>query len=99
MANRTKRVGKLYLLWAEQSTILKIGYTERDVNTRALEIEAMSPLPLRILAEKIGTERDEAMLHRRLRKFRSHGEWFSLPETVVWQLLGWFGVEHPLCRS
>lgn len=97
MANRTKRnirkttSGKLYLLWGEGTHSFKVGFTRGFVNNRAYTIEAYSPVRLRILGQKSGSMEDEKDLHGALSRYRSHGEWFVLPEPVVWRLLEFFG--------
>jgi hypothetical protein len=83
---------RVYVLWAEGTRRFKIGYTRGLVDDRAAAIMAMSPLPLRIVAEALGTRRDEMRLHAALRQYRSHGEWFSLPEPAVWWLLRQCGI-------
>lgn len=83
--------GWLYLLWAENSTIFKIGFTQVGVAERATVIESMSPLPIRVLGAIQGSRFDEGSLHIELGQYRSHGEWFSLPEEAVWPLLQRFG--------
>ena len=85
-------VPRLYMLWAEGSSVFKIGFTTRSISLRASEIEASSPLPLRVVASRFGSREDEQAIHARLRTYRTHGEWFSLPEAIVWHVLAWFGV-------
>lgn len=87
--------GWIYLLWAEGTSVFKIGFTQRSVNERAVVIEANSPLPLRIVAEREGSRYEESGLHLALRAFHSHGEWFDLPEAVAWSVLERFGVDVP----
>jgi hypothetical protein len=84
--------GRVYLLWAEGTQIFKLGFTDRTVNQRARMIEFNSPLPLRIVGDIPGTMRDERSMHAMLARFREHGEWFRLPEDVLWQVLRWFGL-------
>lgn len=101
MAKGTKRNnatpnGSLYFLWAQWTTSFKVGFTRGPVGNRAFDIEASSPVPIRILASKPGTMCDEKKLHASLREYRSHREWYVLPEPVVWQVLQFFGVGIPL---
>lgn len=59
---------------------IKIGYA-LDPKTRLAQIQTMSPVFLRILAQIKGNRKNEIELHRRLAEFRSHGEWFDpVPE-------------------
>ena len=84
------------MLWAEGTTRFKIGFTrESTADKRALQLMASSPFPLRIIATKAGTTRDEQEAHFLAHAFRTHGEWFALPEAAVWWLLRWFGVALP----
>lgn len=91
-----EKQSSLYVLWAEYTWLFKVGYMHGSVDERALQIAAMSPLPLRIVAERAGGRRDELALHIALRQYRDHGEWFFLPEHAVRWLLGQFGItsEH-----
>lgn len=88
----TRRKPTVYLLWAVGTRRFKIGYTAGSVDVRAAQIAAMSPLPLRIVAERAGDVALERALHAELRRFRLHGEWFSLPEQAVWRVLEQFGI-------
>lgn len=83
----------VYVLWAEGTHRFKVGYTRVGVDRRALEIAAMSPLALRIVAEAQGGPPMERRLHDALRRYRVHGEWFDLPEDAVWWLLGQCGAD------
>lgn len=83
--------GSVYLLWGEGTTRFKVGFTHGNVDNRAATIMAYSPVPLRILGARYGSPQDEKLLHYELRSYRVHGEWFSLPEPIVWSLLRWFG--------
>lgn len=94
--NKSKTIGSLYFLWAERTQSFKIGFTRGPLWKRAYDIEASSPVPIRVLAGKSGTMRDEKELHQSLRRYRSHREWYVLPEDMVWQILQWFGVEIPV---
>lgn len=85
--------GFVYLLWGEGTQSFKIGFTRDNAGIRAGVIEKYSPVPIRIQGVIPGTVQDERALHRRLRAYRSHGEWFVLPEKVVWEVLSWFGKE------
>jgi len=84
-------LGCLYLLWGEGTHSFKIGFTRVSVHARASTIQAFSPAPLRIEGVIAGTLRDEKRLHRQFHAYHSHGEWFSFPEPVAWQVLALFG--------
>ena len=86
-----QNMGIVYLLWGEGTMSFKIGFTREDVHYRAAIIEAYSPVRILIQGTFAGTLNDERVLHLQLHRFRSHGEWFVLPENVVWDLLAHFG--------
>jgi len=90
--------GRVYLLWCEGSTLFKIGFTRGGVDDRARQIQTSCPLPIRIQGELAGSTRDEDLLHKECRPYRTVGEWFNLPEAVVWKLLVWFG-RGTTCQS
>ena len=90
-----KATARIYVLWAEGTNRFKVGYTSRNVGSRAAEIEAASPFPLRIIGSRVGTKADEQQIHRRLRRHHVQHEWFMLPESVVWQLIRWLGSKVP----
>ena len=90
-ARRLVRTGWVYLLWAEGTQRFKIGFTARDVGRRAAEIDGMSAFPVRIQGRIEGTPSTEKRLHRYFRRFRSHGDWFALPEPAAWDALRIFG--------
>lgn len=103
MAKKVKEnKGRGYLLWAKDTSFFKIGFTKGCVDQRTIQIQTSSPLVLLIQGERQGTRRDEAGLHSKLSEYRVSGEWFSLPETVLWPLLAFFGRSIPreaACQS
>ena len=66
---------------------IKVGMTRRDPAINRLpEIETMSPRQLEILAV-IKTTRPELLenlIHKELKQFRHHGEWFDRDATLAW---------------
>lgn len=93
MGSVSQNGGFVYLLWGEGTQSFKIGFTRDNPGIRAGIIESNSPVPLRIVGVTSGTIQDERRMHYQLHQYRSHGEWFVLPEDVVWQVLAWFGQE------
>ncbi len=83
------RQGEIYVVWAEYTTLFKVGHTRRGVGSRVGEIQPNSPIPLRIVGVWTGSKKDERRLHHKYRNFRQHNEWFNLPEEAVKALLGW----------
>lgn len=66
----------VYVIGSPGSSTVKIG---RSINPkrRLSEIQAMSPVPLAILAVHVGDHEVETYLHRRFASARQHGEWFT----------------------
>lgn len=62
--------------------LIKIGYTE-DVEFRCKALQAMSPVELKLVAviEDVDSK-FEKELHKRFKKFRSHGEWFFINDEL-----------------
>lgn len=86
--------GRVYLLWGESTQSFKIGWTGKpSVDDRALVIQNHSPVAIRILGALQGGIREERALHQELAAYRTHGEWFRLPEEIVWRLLEMFGAD------
>lgn len=56
---------------------MKIGYS-KNPRKRLMEIQAFSPLKLRIIAELDAPRYIERQLHKIFHAFRSHGEWFHV---------------------
>lgn len=73
----------VYALQCEETGNIKIGVAE-DWRQRIKSIQSMSPTKLElvfcIVAE---SRRFESYLHRKLSKFRIHGEWFTADKEVV----------------
>jgi hypothetical protein len=78
---------KIYLLWAERTPFFKVGITRQTVGKRASNIQTDCPFPLRVIGYFPGCRADEKALHEQLASYRTHGEWFALPEEEVWKLL------------
>lgn len=60
--------------------MVKIGFTDGETPEQRLKAcQTGSPVKLKIIGFiPAGRRNTEAMLHRRFRKHRSHGEWFYL---------------------
>lgn len=83
--------GWVYLMWCKGTMRWKIGYS-RNVKTRWEALSCASPFPLIVAAAKPGRMADEQDLHIEFRQYRTHREWFDLPESAVWKLLERFGI-------
>lgn len=67
-------------------TPIKIGRTNRDPEKDRLpEIETMSPFPLKLIwsFKTYRPELAERQIHKHLRPFRMHGEWFEREPTLA----------------
>lgn len=60
---------------------VKIGFAT-DVAERFANIQAMSPVPLTLLASYKGTWREEQALHVHFAPTRIHGEWFIMTQEL-----------------
>lgn len=67
---------RVYLIGAGRGQPVKIGRTV-DVPRRCAQLQATSPVPLRVLWSTPGTPDLETHLHARFRAKRLHGEWFD----------------------
>lgn len=61
---------------------VKIGRTT-DIATRIGVMQTGSPLRLELLAIDFGTRGNERFIHRALKSYRTHGEWFERNDIVV----------------
>jgi hypothetical protein len=95
----TEKRPKVYVLWAEGTDRFKIGYTADPIRKRCTAIDYMSPIPLRVVAVTPGDRAKERDLHFALRSFRTHGEWFRLPEDAAWWLFDQCGVDVEAVKS
>jgi hypothetical protein len=68
-------VQSVYFLEAAGTGLVKIGCAI-DVAGRWADLSTMSPVPLSLLAVLPGGRDREQELHRLLREYRHHGEWF-----------------------
>lgn len=71
----------VYFVQARSGGPIKIG-TTRDLQRRLASMQAGSPVELVVLATVPGDSRTENALHKRLTKYRLHGEWFLDTEEV-----------------
>lgn len=78
----------IYFIEAVGAGLVKIGFTERDAESRMRELQTASPHRLRLLTTMSGTASDEAELHAALAHLRVSGEWFR--DEGELRLLRWF---------
>jgi hypothetical protein len=73
-ADRSTAFSKCYFIGGDRG-LIKIGHSIDPV-TRLADIQACSPIRLRILALRAGGADREAAYHQEFFDFREHGEWF-----------------------
>lgn len=72
----------VYFLQPKEGGNIKIGFT-RTLYKRFGEIQACSPLPLKIILLIDGTEYLEQSLHSKFHRHRVHYEWFKPHEEIL----------------
>lgn len=80
----TTSYGFVYLIACQGINRVKIGYSA-DPNKRLKELSTGAPGQLVLLATWRGTQKHEAMLHKRLDKYRSQLEWFEIDAHLAMQ--------------
>lgn len=76
-----RRPMHLYVIQASTGEI-KIGKAA-DPLKRLATLQTGSPVPLKLVRVVDGAGRIEGALHRRLRNFRLHGEWFTADALIA----------------
>ena len=71
----------IYFLQGVDGGPIKIGIS-KSIRARIKQIQANSPVQLRVIGLCRGTSRDEANFHKQFAEFRLHGEWFSDCEQI-----------------
>lgn len=83
-STRPGAVAGVYVLKAEGVAHYKIGVAS-DVTARVAQVQAASPLPLKIVACIEGRPRTvEQWIHKVLWRHRLHGEWFRECRAILW---------------
>lgn len=79
---------RLYVIRAVGTNLVKVGVSG-DVERRLRQLQAGSPVELRVEERIVGTRTTEAHAHRLLKQhgFHRHGEWFELTSDQVKWLL------------
>lgn len=83
----------VYFIQAENGSV-KIGRT-KNLRQRLVDLQAMSPLRLRLVAWSTARPGYESFLHYRFAGARLHGEWFR-PESDLLALAGSIGAAGEL---
>jgi len=66
-----------YFIKSEDDTLLKIGKS-RDIGARLASLQTGSPQKLVLIGMFPNNGNLEKKLHKRLRQYRTHGEWFKI---------------------
>lgn len=90
--------GVVYMIGAAGSRLVKLGFSSR-IERRLADLQRMGPAVLTLLWTTPGGRPLESRLHKHLRQYRCHGEWFDFgdadPIVVVTQALDEVTVEAP----
>jgi hypothetical protein len=70
------------IYFIQGADLVKIGYTHEPIEKKLREVQAFSPVELRLVALLDGGRLEEAELHKRFAKARRHSEWFILTDGV-----------------
>ena len=62
---------------------IKIGYTDRDVESRLKSLQTGNPKKLVLLGQMDGNESKEAELHEQFKALRANGEWFKSSSVLI----------------
>lgn len=66
---------------------IKIG-TSRNIKKRLNELQANSPVKLKVLSTIGGGRREESKLHRIFKKYRMYNEWFRPEDELIKYIFG-----------
>jgi hypothetical protein len=88
---KSQKEGYLYLVWMRGTSFFKIGFSMQP-ESRVKGLQTASPLELILVGITLGDVFQERRFHRVLEPYRGdcEGEWFDLPEHVVWGLMSIF---------
>ena len=86
MARSAKR-GTLYILKAEGTDAVKIGFTSLDLSKRVRDLQTGCPHDLKLVASIEGTKGQESEIHETLRDYRIRGEWYDINGLPVGRLV------------
>lgn len=80
---------KVYVIRGVGTKNYKIGYSRNPLHKRIDELALGSAVDLELVGYGRGTQSLERKLHKWLKFYRRRGEWFELPDRVLWWLLGY----------
>ncbi len=76
-------MGKIYFIQQNDNGPIKIGYTNNDIASRLYELQSANPVKLKILGSFPGGPKDEKEIHKKFKKYKLLGEWFSPDEELI----------------
>jgi hypothetical protein len=79
--------GELVYAIADGAGFVKIGRTRGSPEIRLRDLQTGNPRPLALVGYTSTVS--ERQLHRRLGRWRTHGEWFRATPQVLAELVGW----------
>lgn len=88
----SKETSFVYLIVAEGTDRAKVGYA-RNPDERCKALQNGSPVKLSVAQRVEGKQADEKHLHKSLKRFHVHGEWFRLTADSREILDSFFGDE------
>ncbi len=77
------------MLWAVGTPLFKFGIAASP--RRIHDVQACSPIELIVVGTVEGSLQTERNIHQTLKRYRVRGEWFRLPESIVWRMASVFG--------
>lgn len=87
------RTSDVYLMWAEGSSFFKIGITT-NILSRINALKTACPFPIILVAMFCGKHTDERNTHKEFNPYRTKGEWFNFPNTIVPFVFEYFKHRH-----
>lgn len=84
--DEVRKAHRVYFIGPSDDGPVKIGFTTH-LATRLQQLQTASPVPLRIIANVVGTRLIEALLHRWFRRWHIRGEWFDMDVDRVYHAI------------
>lgn len=84
-----------FIYFVRCNEFIKIGVAS-NVEERVAGMQTGNPYPLEVVKviESANAEQEEEMIHVSLERYRVHGEWFKLPDSII-ELLSFTNIIYP----
>lgn len=82
---------KIYVVQGRGTNCFKIGTTNSPIQTRIDSLAMGSAVDLDLVGWGVGGRSLEQRIHKLLQFYRVRGEWFELPDSILWWLLAYLG--------